>query len=168
VVFGGKILKWKDINLTARLPTPSLWLCHPPLLCHPERSLSVRRTGKRSRGTPCRSMSSSGPSGSPLRSRHCPIFRILCETAYPELAEGWDSTNLTLLGFESPPPPSLTLQQPPRPAILLKPLLAILPAPKRIKIDRQPPSQRLHRNHIPNPLPSRMPHSTHSLQESLS
>ncbi len=41
----------------------------PLPLCHPERSVSVRRTVMRSRGTPCPSISSSAPTGSPLRSR---------------------------------------------------------------------------------------------------
>src|SRR5271169_648812 len=53
----------------------------------------------------------------------------------------------------SPPQPRLA-QQPPGLPIFLKPLLPILPAPKRIKIDSQPPSQRPHRNQIPDPPPS--------------
>ncbi len=49
------------------------------------------------------------------------------------------------------PRPSRLLQQPPSLAIFLKPLLTILSAPERIKINRQPPAQSPHRNQIPDP-----------------
>src|SRR5579864_7859704 len=45
----------------------------------------------------------------------------------------------------------LPLQQMPRLAILLKRIPPIPPASKRIQVYRQPPSQRSHRNHIPDP-----------------
>jgi hypothetical protein len=58
----------------------------PLLPCHPERNVSVRRTVTRSRGTPSPSISSSGPSESPLRSpARRPIFRVLCDSTNPTL-----------------------------------------------------------------------------------
>jgi hypothetical protein len=52
-----------------------------------------------------------------------------------------------------------------RSPVLLKPLLAILPAPKRINMDRQSPSQRPHRNQIPYPPPAQSLPADHHCQK---